>query len=138
MKSLISVVVFLFAGCATLPTNTVDNSIPETVVSMPMGKATAFSEIVKVVAKNGWKIEEKADDKSSLIASDPTVMPGWMFSYNVRYIISLEEMAQSTDVKIEGVAIMHGDGGDFVKEGRTSALKTHEEKLAGKLRMIQK
>ena len=42
-------------------------------------------------------------------------------NYNVRYIFC--DTYGKGSVNIEGVAVMHGDNGPFVKDGRTSALK---------------
>ena len=68
-----------------------------------------------------------------IVADDPAIMPGWLMNYNVRYIFTVTPTEKGSSVNIEGVAVMHGDNGPFVKDGRTSALKLNENKAAAAL-----
>ncbi|MBL8023915.1 MAG: hypothetical protein JNK54_06500 [Elusimicrobia bacterium] len=133
MKKFFLPVLFSIAGCAGLPTNNIDNTIPPTTLTLSMSKDKAATAIKKLVALNGWKMEQDTPGSGIIVADDPTRMPGWLFSYNVRYVFTIEQTENDTLVTIDGVAVMHGDNGPFVKKGRTSALKIQEEKVAKEL-----
>lgn len=129
---------FLFmGGCAGLPTNIVDNTIPPTIIDLTIPKEQAVASVMKLAAKQGWKIEQGRPGDAMIVADDPMVMPGWLMNYNVRYIFTVTPTENGSSVNIEGVAVMHGDNGPFVKEGRTSALKLSENKAATALTQIK-
>lgn len=131
-KVLIAGLLFL-CGCAGLPTNIVDNSIPPTIVELTVPKDQATAAVLKLAAKQGWKIEQGRPGDNMIVADDPAIMPGWLMNYNVRYIFTVTPTEKGSSVNIEGVAVMHGDNGPFVKDGRTSALKLNENKAAAAL-----
>lgn len=133
MSKFLLVAMFFISGCAGLPTNVVDNTIPPTIVKLEMPKEKAMRKVSALIAKSGWKREVGDTNSDMIVADDPTVIPGWLMAFHMRYIFTFSEEANLTNVNIEGVSVMHGDNGPFVKDGRTSAAKYWEDRAAKKL-----